>query len=55
MNNNPANQAELQAQLRAMINTRIAYNLRNFAGYNPNLPQQPPPCAMPGSMPSVRS
>jgi cytochrome c peroxidase len=42
-NNTPANQAELQAQLGAMISTRVAYNLRNFAGYNPNLLEQPPP------------
>ena len=43
VNNNPANQADLQAQLGVMTNTRIGYNLRNFAGYNPNLAQQPPP------------
>ena len=42
-NNNAANQTDLQEQLTTMINTRVGYNLRNFAGYNPNLPQQPPP------------
>ena len=26
-----------------MIKTRVGYNLRNFAGYNPRLAQQPPP------------
>jgi hypothetical protein len=42
-NNNSASQTDLQEQLTTMINTRVGYNLRNFAGYNPNLPQQPPP------------
>ena len=42
-NNTSANQADLQGQLTTMIKTRVGYNLRNFAGYNPNLPQQPPP------------
>jgi hypothetical protein len=42
-NNNSANQTDLQQQLTTMINTRVGYNLRNFAGYNPTLPQQPPP------------
>ena len=41
--NNAANQADLQGQLATMINTRVGYNLRNFAGYNPNLPSQPAP------------
>jgi hypothetical protein len=39
--NNAANQAELQAQLATVMTTRVNYNLRNFAGYNPN--QFPPP------------
>jgi hypothetical protein len=42
-NNNAANQTELQQQLTTMLSTRVGYNLRNFAGYNPNLLQQPPP------------
>ncbi len=42
-NNNAANQTDLHEQLTTMINVRVGYNLRNFAGYNPNLPQQPPP------------
>ena len=42
-NNNAAAQTDLQGQLTMMINTRVGYNLRNFAGYNPNLLQQPSP------------
>ncbi len=33
--NNAASQLILKAQLAAMIDTRVAYNLRNFPGYNP--------------------
>jgi cytochrome c5 len=42
-NNDSANQADLLGQMDGVIDVRVAYNLRNFAGYNPNLPQQPPP------------
>jgi len=42
-NNTPANQAELQIQLATVIKARIGYNLRNFAGYNPNQVPPPPP------------
>ena len=41
--NDAANQTDLQEQLTTMINTRVGYNLRNFAGYDPRLAQQPPP------------
>ena len=41
--NDAANQADLQDQLTTMINTRVGYNLRNFAGYDPRLAQQPLP------------
>jgi processive rubber oxygenase RoxA-like protein len=42
-NNDSTNQADLAGQLDGMIDLRVGYNLRNFGGYNPNLPQQPPP------------
>ena len=42
-NNDSQNQGDLLGQLDGVIADRVAYNLRNFAGYNPNLPQQPPP------------
>ena len=42
-NNTAANQADLEQQLTTMIDTRVGYNLRNFAGYNPILAQQPAP------------
>ena len=41
--NDAANQADLLEQLTTMINSRVGYNLRNFAGYDPRLAQQPPP------------
>ena len=43
VNNDSTNQGDLLGQLDEMIETRVGYNFRNFAGYNPNLPQQPPP------------
>jgi len=41
-NNNSAGQELLKAQLAAAIEKRVAYNLRNFPGYDPNLPAPPP-------------
>jgi hypothetical protein len=42
-NNTALNQTDLHEQLTAMISARVGYNVRNFAGYIPNLTQQPPP------------
>ncbi len=39
---NPASQLLLKAQLAATIDNRIAYNLRNFPGYNPREPAPAP-------------
>src|SRR5205823_3501098 len=39
-NNTAGGQGLLKAQLAAAIERRVAYNLRNFPGYQPN---QPPP------------
>jgi hypothetical protein len=41
-NNNPAAQGLLKEQLAAAIEKRVAYNIRNFPGYNPNVPAPPP-------------
>jgi hypothetical protein len=40
--NNPTGQLLLKAQLAAAIDKRVAYNLRNFPGYNPNEPAPGP-------------
>jgi hypothetical protein len=40
--NTPGNQHRLQAQLDASIKIRAGYNLRNFPGYDPSQPLQPP-------------
>ncbi len=40
--NSPSGQSLLKAQLAAAIDKRIAYNLRNFPGYNPNEPAPAP-------------
>jgi len=40
--NSPGGQSLLKAQLAAAIDKRIAYNLRNFPGYNPNEPAPAP-------------
>ena len=40
--NNAAGQALLRGQLAEAIDRRVAYNLRNFPGYNPNVPAPPP-------------
>jgi hypothetical protein len=40
--NNATGQLFLKGQLAAAISRRIAYNLRNFPGYNPNVPAPPP-------------
>ncbi len=53
--NTPANQVELKGQLATVINNRVGYNLRNFAGYS--LEQavlRPPRRATGGSTPSAR-
>jgi hypothetical protein len=41
-NNSSSGQALLKAQLAAAIEKRVAYNLRNFPGYNPNAPAPAP-------------
>jgi hypothetical protein len=41
-NNNASGQALLKAQLAEAIDHRVAYNLRNFPGYNPGVPAPPP-------------
>jgi hypothetical protein len=41
--NTPDNQAELKAQLVASIQTRVAYNLRNFPGFDPRQTTPPAP------------
>ena len=41
-NNSPSGQVLLKAQLAAAIEKRVAYNLRNFPGYNPSAPAPPP-------------
>ncbi len=38
----PPNRARLQAQLDFSIKVRAGYNLRNFPGYDPKAPLQPP-------------
>jgi len=40
--NSSSGQSLLKAQLAAAIDKRIAYNLRNFPGYNPNEPAPAP-------------
>ena len=40
--NSPLNQRQLQAQLSSSIKIRAGYNLRNFPGYDPAAPVQPP-------------
>ncbi len=42
-NNTPENQAELKDQLAASVKTRVAYNLRNFPGYDPQQTSSAPP------------
>ncbi len=40
--NNPASQMLLRARVAAAIDQRVAYNLRNFPGYNPTAPAPSP-------------